>query len=309
MFTKRRPPRNRYRRATLGPLARRFRRAVGRTGVVAARPQQRSRHRRRPLRVPMGSPTPASRPLQPKPRQRPNIRRTVSHPPNVARPGHTYGAVWVNVHGQVDAPSGERPRARAVNGLDVHDYPVHRHAPLFTDMPQRYPRLIVLLLFGLTAMALSVAAHAVSEGGSPRDKVGAAFTSQGAGVDSSMARLTGKDRSGGAASQRLLTQRSVLLAIATLLVLPLPGRRRTVTVAPLGAWTRRGGSRAPAVRHPCSPTPDPLMGAGFVPAEWEGPHMSSASRWRAVAALTASSAGAPVGGHVCGGVLLCLLRP
>jgi hypothetical protein len=114
-----------------------------------------------------------------------------------------------------------------------------RTTTLFTDMPQRHPRLILLLLAGLSAMALSVAGHAASEDGSSRDKVGAAFTSQGAGVDSSLARLTGKDRSDGGASQRVLTQRSVLLAIATLLVLPLLGRRRTVTVAPargLDAW-------------------------------------------------------------------------
>lgn len=118
-------------------------------------------------------------------------------------------------------------------------------------MPQRHPRLILVLLVGLTAMALSVAAHAASEGGSPRDKAGAAFTSQGAGVDSSVARLTGKDRPDGAASQRLLTQRSVLLAIVTLLVLPLLGRRRTVTVAPArgldASWWLTCPGRAPPV--------------------------------------------------------------
>lgn len=116
------------------------------------------------------------------------------------------------------------------------------------------PRLLLVLLSGLAAMALSVAGHAESEHSSPRARADAAFTSQGAGIDSSVARLTGKERRDGTASQRLLTQRSMLFTISVLLALPVLGGRRVPRLAsvrgPDPTWWLTRSSRAPPAFFP-----------------------------------------------------------
>ena len=102
---------------------------------------------------------------------------------------------------------GRPPRERAVRGSN--DY-------ASDDMPQPRQRLALLLVAALATFALSAAG--ASGGGfpsAPQNSADAAFGIAGNG-DSLSARLTGSDRRD--SSQRSMTQRVVLLAIAAALL-------------------------------------------------------------------------------------------
>ena len=95
-------------------------------------------------------------------------------------------------------------------------------------MSQRHSGLVLLLVVALVTFGLSLAVDAAGARGSADGTAGAAFAQRAPGVDPSAARLRAEERPG-AASQRLLKQRPVLLVLlAALLLLPLLGRRRAV---------------------------------------------------------------------------------
>ncbi|MBW3546587.1 MAG: hypothetical protein KY452_00400 [Actinobacteria bacterium] len=121
-------------------------------------------------------------------------------------------------------------------------------------MSQRHAGLVLLLVVALAAFGLSVAVDATGDRGSADDRAGAAFAQRAPGVDPSAARLRVEERPG-AASQRLLKERPILLAlVAALLVLPVRGRRRAVDVAQawgvsVSWWLPPLGRAPPALFH------------------------------------------------------------